>query len=131
MRTSVSLTDELASYVDEVSSSAGENDAEAIRETIRHARTQDKRLEELESHINELQAERDEKDARINKLRTDIERLQNEKQLILDERSEKQELVRYVENERTAEQRWRQAGFAKRAKWRLFGMPADEDEQPD
>ena len=126
MRTSVSLSDELSSYVDEVSSSAGENDAEAICETIRHAKAQDDRVDELESRIDELRAELDERDARIDELQTDVERLQNEKQLILDERDQKQELMRYVENERTAEQRWREAGLGQRIKWRLFGMDTDE-----
>lgn len=37
------------------------------------------------------------------------------------------ELVRYVEDERTAEQRRREAGLLTRTKWWLTGMPDDRD----
>lgn len=36
------------------------------------------------------------------------------------------ELTRYVEDERHAEQQWRQAGLLKKAKWSVFRMPSDE-----
>ena len=48
--------------------------------------------------------------------------MKNEKRLILEDREEKQELVRYVEDERTFEQKWREAGVAQKLKWKLFGM---------
>jgi len=118
MRTSVSLNDELSSYVSEISSLAGENDAEAIRETIRHAKAQEERVTELESRTDELQDEVDE-------LETEVNRLKNEKRLILEDREEKAELVNYVEQERTAEQQWREAGLGTRLKWKLFGMDSD------
>lgn len=120
MRTSVSLSDELALYVGEVSSSAGENDAEAIREALRHAREQDDRVDDLEAEADRLQK-------RVDELETELDRVKNEKRLLLEEREEKKELVRYVEQERTAEQRWREAGFGTRMKWRLFGMPEDDE----
>ena len=119
MRTSVSLNDELTSYVDEVASSAGENNAEAIRETIRHAKEQNARIETLEDENKRL-------NDRVNELETELERLKNEKRLILEDRDEKQELVEYVRSERTAEQRWREAGLAKRLRWKLFGMDSDD-----
>jgi TolA-binding protein len=122
MRTSVSLSDELASYVGEVSSSAGENDAEAIREALRHAREQDDRVDGLEAKTERLQD-------RVNKLETELDRVKNEKRLLLEERDEKQELVRYVEQERSAEQRWREAGLATRLKWRVFGMSNDDEKK--
>lgn len=77
----------------------------------------------------------DESEAELERLRDevadlerDVERLQNEKQLILQEREEKAELAAYVEEERSAEQRWRQAGLGTKLKWRVFGMPEDADE---
>lgn len=121
MRTSVSLSDELASYVGEVSSSAGENDAEAIREALRHARAQDDRVDDLEAETDRLQE-------RVDELETELERVKNEKRLLLEDREEKKELVRYVEQERTVEQQWREAGLTTRMRWRLFGMPGDDDE---
>jgi len=116
MRTSVSLPDELASYVGEVASSAGENNAEAIREALRHARHQ-------EEHIGDLEAEQERLQDRIDELETELDRVKNEKQLLLEEREEKNELVKYVEQERTVEQRWREATLTTRLKWRVFGMP--------
>lgn len=38
-----------------------------------------------------------------------------------------QELANYVEDERRVEQQWREAGLLTKTKWRLFGMPLDED----
>ena len=37
------------------------------------------------------------------------------------------EIVEYVQEERSAEQRWRQAGLVTRAKWTVFGMDVDDD----
>jgi hypothetical protein len=64
--------------------------------------------------------------AEIDDLETELDRVREEKRLILREREEKAELARYVEDERTAEQRWREAGLGTRLKWRVFGMPGDD-----
>ena len=48
-------------------------------------------------------------------------------QMILEQREEHTELVKYVQDERTAEQKWREAGIGQRLKWRLFGMDTDDD----
>lgn len=126
MRTSVSLNEELTSYVAEVSSSAGENDAEAIREALRHAREQDGRVNDLEAErdrlherVDELESELKHREARVEDLRQQLKEA-NSKDEKLDE------LARYVERERTVEQRWREAGIGTRLKWRVFGMPTDE-----
>jgi len=126
MRTSVSLPDELASYVEEHAASAGENNAEAIRETIRRAKRLDEKntelFEQVEGHKRTLRKLRNE----IDDLETDVERLQNEKQQILEQREQHTELVRAVEREKTLQERKAQAGLATRAKWAIFGMD-DED----
>ena len=83
-------------------------------------------LDDKTARIDELQDTIDEKTARIDELQTDVERLQNQNQLILNQRDENRELVKYVQDERTVEQRWRQAGLGRRIKWRLFGMPDDD-----
>ena len=99
-------------------------------------------LEELEAEADEHGVSRSEyirsliasrhedaeREAEIERLRAEVERLQNEKRLILEERDEKQELAAYVEEERSVEQQWRQAGLGTRLKWRVFGMPEDPDE---
>jgi predicted nucleic acid-binding Zn-ribbon protein len=119
MRTSVSLDDELASYVDETSSSAGENNAEAIRETLRHARDQADRVDDLEAETDRLQE-------RVDELEAELDRVKNEKRLLLEEREEKKELVRYAEDQRTRAERKDSAPIWTRAKWKVFGMPSDE-----
>ena len=51
----------------------------------------------------------------------DLERIQQEKRLLLEQRDEHQELVRYVEDELA----WREQPLSKRFRWWLFGR-ADE-----
>jgi metal-responsive CopG/Arc/MetJ family transcriptional regulator len=64
-------------------------------------------------HIREVLASRTEHD----ELHTEIERLRREKRQILDQREEKNELARYVEEE----QEWRSAPIWTRAKWWVAG----------
>mgnify|MGYP002763905104 FL=1 len=71
--------------------------------------------EDLQEQYEDLRTEYED-------LQTELERVKNEKRLILEDREEKQELVRYVEDERTFEQKWREAGVAQKLKWKLFGM---------
>jgi hypothetical protein len=54
---------------------------------------------------------------RVDELEQKAERLEREKQLILEDREERNELVRYVEDELT----YREAGLSKRVRWWLFG----------
>jgi chromosome segregation ATPase len=84
--------------------------------------------DEYRRQVDRLEAETDRLQERVDELETELDRVKNEKRLLLEEREEKKELVRYVEQERTVEQRWREAGFGTRMKWRLFGMPGDDDE---
>lgn len=107
MRATVRLSDALASHVDAVRHDSETSDAEAVRECIRRSR----RLDDVEARVDELEAE--------------VERLKREKRLILEEREEKAELVRYAEDERTAAQRRREASVVERAKWWLFGEDRD------
>ena len=118
MRTSVSLDAELASYVREVSAEAGENNAEAIRNALRHGREQAERVASLEAEAEQL---RD----RVAELEAERDRLQAEKQQLLEQREQTTELVEYVEQERAVERQWREAGLATRMKWRVLGMPSD------
>lgn len=59
----------------------------------------------------------------IDDLERDLDRLKNEKRMLLAEREEKEELARYVEDERETQQRWREAPLWTRMKWRVVGMP--------
>ena len=96
--------------------------SEAMREWINDLRQE---LSECEAQLRSAREENQEYADRIEKLRTDVERLQTEKQLILEEREEKTELVEYVRSERSISERRAQAGALTRAKWWLTGMPDD------
>lgn len=126
MRTSVSLNDELTSYIEETASSAGENNAEAIREVVRHARQLEADVDDLEAVVAEREARIEALEAEVAELETDVERLQNEKRQILQQREEHTELVRAVERERSIQERKAQAGLGQRAKWAIFGMDDEE-----
>jgi chromosome segregation ATPase len=86
-------------------------------------RPEESRSEALRAVLDEYEDLRTE----CEELRTRCERLENEKQTLLEQREEHGELVRYVQEERSAEQRRREAGLVTRAKWWAFGMP-EEDE---
>jgi len=86
------------------------------------------RSEALRSLLDELEALREEyDDLRVDydELEKRCTRLEREKLLILEQREETTELVKYVKDERTAEQKWREASIGKRIKWRLFGMDSE------
>lgn len=91
-----------------VSEVQAENDVESQSAAVR----------ECISRYADLQQEVDE-------LETELERVKNEKQTIIEQREENKELVEYVQQEKSAEQRWREAGITTRMKWRLFGMDLD------
>jgi len=68
----------------------------------------------------------DELRERVDELETELERVREEKRLILQEREEKKELARYAETEREREQQRREAPAWRRAKWWLVGAPSEE-----
>jgi DNA repair exonuclease SbcCD ATPase subunit len=70
--------------------------------------------------VDELEADLEHTAARVEDLRRQLQAA-NEK----DERV--QELATYVEDERRVEQQWREAGLLTKTKWKVFGMPGDED----
>jgi predicted nucleic acid-binding Zn-ribbon protein len=84
-------------------------------------------LRRLFQEYEELQAEYEELKNEYEELETEVERARRERRQLLEQREEHQELARYVADERTAEQRWREASLATRIRWRLTGMPSDDD----
>lgn len=79
--------------------------------------------------VDEYERKIDEYERKMDELQTQVERLEREKLLILEEREEKQELVEFVEQERSLREkeaeerrRQRQAGIMTRSKWWIFGM---------
>ncbi|MBV0903927.1 hypothetical protein [Haloarcula salina] len=70
--------------------------------------------------VEDLQDELEHERARADDLRRQL-------QAMSERQEDVGELVRYVEDERTAEQRRREASAVTRAKWWLFGMDDGED----
>jgi septal ring factor EnvC (AmiA/AmiB activator) len=102
--------------------------ADLEAEAAEHDRTRSEHIRHIIDSRHEDADELDRLREDLADAERDVERLRSEKRLILEDREEKQELVEYVESERTAEQRWREAGLATRLRWRLTGMPSEDAE---
>jgi hypothetical protein len=76
---------------------------------------------ETADRVDELEAEIDERQARVEDLRRQLQAANSK-----DKRVDK--LATYVEEERRVEQQWREAGILRKTKWRLFGMPSEAQE---
>lgn len=85
-------------------------------------------LRRLFAEYEQLQERCEELNTTCEELETELERARRERRQLLEQREEHQELARYVEDERTAEQRWRQASLTTRIRWRLTGMPSDDED---
>jgi Arc/MetJ-type ribon-helix-helix transcriptional regulator len=135
-RLTVSLTEHEEKIIDENVGDSGEYESQS--EFVRGCVRSYERAAELEQRVEELEADLEarceqvedlqERADRVEELETQVERLENEKRMILEQREEKAELVEYVEQERNAEQRWREAGLLTKTKWRIFGMEMDDAE---
>ena len=111
MRATVRLDESLSSHVESVRADPETPDAEAVRECIRRSR----RVEELETELQHRAARIDELENELAETRSRLE-VSNE-------------IVEYVAEEKTAQERWRQAGLLQKAKWSVFGMgSADSDD---
>ena len=75
---------------------------------------------ELRDRIDDLQGEIDSLEAR----NTDLTNQLAEANTRIDAAND---LVEYVDDERSAQQRWREAGLIGKAKYTVFGMPTSED----
>jgi len=110
-----SLTDD---HLDTINEFQEENDISSRSEALRRFIDD---YEELHTEYEELHTQCEE-------LQTELEQERNRNKMILEQREEHTELVKYVQDERTAEQKWREAGIGQRLKWRLFGMDTDDKE---
>lgn len=107
-RVTATLDDEQYEYLQAVKEAEGlDSDAAAVRACMDRARMHDdaqERAESLEARVEELRNELAAANRRIDSAN---------------------ELVEYVEEERSLEQRRRQAGIVTRARWWLTGMPEE------
>ena len=98
--------------------------AAAVRECITESARLQREYDAIQhAHEREVETLTEE----IVELERKLERSQNAYQTLIEERQEKQELVRYVEDERTAQDKWRHAGLLTKAKWAVTGMPEERD----
>ena len=101
--TTIRLPDDL---LDELDAEADERDmkrSDYIREVLQDRHDYDRLQAEYEAEIDDLKQE--------------VERLNRERRQLLEQRSENQELRRYVEND----VEWHEASLPTRVRWWLFG----------
>lgn len=93
-RLTITITEDQNEYLDEISGESGEYESKS--EAVRNFIQAGERTDELE---------------------TKVERLQNEKQQLIEQRQEHGDLVEYVEEERS----WRRQPLPTRLRWWIFG----------
>jgi len=115
IRATTTLTGKEARYFARVRDEVGPDasKSETLRECVRRARDAEQRVEELEERVAKLEAEKD-----------DLRRQLRE---VNAREDDVEEIVEYVEKEKSAQQRWREAGIVRKVKWTLTGVPRDED----
>ena len=105
--------------VDNEADEQGLSRAEYLREIVENRHVDKEIRSEYEAKLSDYEQS-------LNKLETEVERLRNEKRTLINDRQEKQELVEYIEEERSLSKQKAQAGAFTRAKWWAFGMPDDD-----
>jgi predicted nuclease with TOPRIM domain len=81
----------------------------------------------LFGEYDDLRREYDTLKSEYDELEQELESVKNERRTLIRDREEKQELVRYVKDERSQEQRWRQAGLFGKLKFTVLGMDNDDE----
>lgn len=128
-RFTISVDDDLNEFVEDLAAEDGpySSKSKAAAALLAEARelheSEYDDLEELftkADRVDELEADLEHTEARMEDLRRQLQAA-NAK----DERV--QELANYVEDERRVGQQWREAGLLTKTKWKIFGMPGDED----
>lgn len=64
----------------------------------------------------------------VEELRTEAERLRNQRDQLIEDRTEKKELAKYAETSRDLEEQRLRASVVDRARWWLFGFDGDDQE---
>jgi len=119
--------DELADRVADLEADlADAPDPERVTELSEQLSQREDRIAELEAEVESLEEKIESLEAR----NTDLTNQLAEANSRIDAANE---LVEYVDDERNAQQRWREAGLLGKAKYTIFGMPVEEskDAQTD
>jgi Arc/MetJ-type ribon-helix-helix transcriptional regulator len=128
-RFTISVDDDLNEFVEDLASEDGPypSKSKAAAELLAEARElRESEYDDLEEllafadRVDELENELEHQNARADDLRRQLQAANAQNERV-------KELANYVEEERRVEQEWRAAGLLTKTKWRLFGMPVDED----
>jgi len=117
----VRLDEETIAELEAEADERGVSRSERIREVIDSRGEGDDLRDEYEARIADLEAEVD----RVEAERDDLRRQLAEANQRIDAANE---IVAYAREERSAEQRRREAGVLTRAKWWLVGQGGDDDQ---
>jgi chromosome segregation ATPase len=133
--------------IDSEAGEHGKSRSEHIRDIL-ESRTEHDDPGELHDRIADLEAERDEladevealkeqlddREAEIADLQAEAESLEARNTDLTNQLAEANtridaanDLVEYAKSERSAQERWREAGLLGKAKYSLFGMPTDDE----
>lgn len=114
---SVSLGSELVGKVEELVGEKYDNRSEAVRDLVEKGLDYDDVVDELEDEIEHLEAKRDDLQRQLREVRSREDNVD--------------EIVEYVDEQRSLEHRRASAGLATRAKWWVFGMDVQDDIDDD
>jgi chromosome segregation ATPase len=133
--------DEVRTECDEVKSDRDRLDGR-VDELEEQLEEKNARIEELEEalddrpsrdHVADLEEQLDEQADRIEDLEGEVDSLEARNTDLTNQLAEANtridtanEIVEYVDSERTAQERWREAGILEKARYTLFGVPSDE-----
>jgi len=117
MRTTVTLDDGHVEHLDSIRESPDEPDAAVVRRCVERSQEltdAEQRVEELETEVQQQQAEIDGLNRKLQEAHSSIETTN--------------ELVRKVDSDLSARERKQRASVFERAKWWLVGMDESDDE---
>jgi len=127
-RRTVGFSEELEEFIEDVERSEDiDSFSKAVREQLKVAKqvyeTDDDLDDILEAteRVDELEADLEDEKNRADDLRRQLREANRQDENV-------GELVKYVENKRTLEQRRREASLSKRMKWWVFGMDTEKEE---
>lgn len=112
---SITLDEDLLDDVEELVGDQYDNRSEAIRELVRKGLDLDDVVDELQDEVEHLEAKRDD--------------LRRQLQEVRAREDDVDELVNYVDEQRSIERRQAEAGLVDRARWWLFGMDVDDESE--
>jgi predicted DNA-binding protein len=120
------LPSELLEEVEEEASEHDTSRSEYLRDVIESRHEPDEDAQRTREEAERLREESERLRSELDHLETQLERLRSEKQMILKQREENTELVKWADEQRSLQERRLRASAWDRLKWSLFGMKDSE-----